>query len=62
MGPYELSENLNGISYFKFLDCIILLDVLPLSWSQNMWFLQDSAMPYFTHQVRTYLNQHFPER
>jgi hypothetical protein len=64
LGPYELPGNLNGTSYLNFLEnsFVDLLDALPLNLRQNMWFMQDGAPPHFTHQVRTYLNQHFPER
>jgi hypothetical protein len=64
IGPYILPPRLNAVNYLDFLNnqLAILLEDVPLLTRQNMWYLHDGAPAHFAREVRTWLDQNFPER
>ncbi|CAK1591656.1 unnamed protein product [Parnassius mnemosyne] len=64
IGPFELQGNLDGNSYLNFLqnDLQELLNDVPLSDLQNMWFQNDGCPAHYARPVREYLNQEYPGR
>jgi hypothetical protein len=62
--PYILAPRLNAVSYLDFLNnhLAILLEDVPLLTRQNMWYLHDGAPAHFAREVRTWLDQNFPEK
>lgn len=64
VGPVFLPARLNGELYIHFLQEILppLLEEVPLTVRQRMWFQHDGCPAYFTRIVREFLNNTFPER
>jgi hypothetical protein len=63
IGLYILPPRLNAVSYLYFLNnhLAILLEDVPLLTRQNMWYLHDGVPAHFAREVRTWLDQNFPE-
>lgn len=64
IGPAILPQSLNGANYLDHLRNVLpeLIEDLPLALRQSMWFMHDGAPPHFTLDVRTHLNQNYPNR
>lgn len=64
IGPIELQGNLDGNSYLNFLQNGLpeLLEDVPLSNLQNMWYQNDGCPAHYARPVREYLNQEYPGR
>lgn len=63
-GPYFFRENLNAARYLHFLQTVIydFLDELPLQTRRKLFFQQDGASIHSTLEVRSWLNEHLPNR
>lgn len=64
IGPNMLPNRLNSASYFHFLNDNLplpFLDQVPLATRLNCWFQHDGAPAHYGRQVRTLLNQTFPD-
>ena len=64
IGPYLLPTQLNGESYFIFLEQALseLLQDVPIAICSRMWSQDDGAPAHFSADVRIYLNATFGSR
>lgn len=64
VGPFILPPRLNGIEYLQFLNNTLdeLLEDVPLAVRRDMWFLHDGAPAHYFGEVRTWLDNNFPEK
>lgn len=64
VGPHFFEGTVNGTVYLDFLQnhLPILLEDVPLSVRNNMWFLHDGAPVHHTGPIQNYLNEKFPDR
>ena len=64
IGPYFLSDILNGENYENFLreDLKDLLEDLPLNLVRDMWFQQDGCPAHFRRSVREWLDTNYPNK
>ncbi|XP_041984653.1 uncharacterized protein LOC121737150 [Aricia agestis] len=64
IGPHFLPQNLNGVEYESFLRNVFheLMEDMPLETRQNMIFMHDGCPAHFRLAVRSWLDQHFPDR
>jgi hypothetical protein len=64
VGPYLLSDRLNGPAYCVFLQEVlpVLLEDVPLAVRRDMWFQHDWAPAHFSAQTQQHLNTLFPDR
>jgi hypothetical protein len=64
VGPHVLPRRLTGPRYRNFLenDLAQLLEEVPLTIRQRMWFLHDGAPAHFSLTAREHLNNIFPHR
>jgi len=62
IGPFFLEGHLTGGVYLRFLQEELprLLEDVPLNKRGRMYFQHDGAHPHFSHDVRNFLNYHFP--
>lgn len=58
IGPFELTQYLNGATYLNFLqnDLPTLLEDVPLDICKKMCFQQDGCLAHYSQTVRDYLN------
>ncbi|EFN89291.1 hypothetical protein EAI_00035, partial [Harpegnathos saltator] len=64
IGPYFFEETLNGQNYVRFLGEELghLLENVPFIIRQNMWFMHDGALAYFSRVARDHLNRNYSQR
>lgn len=64
IGPHFLPEHLDGEVYEIFLRNVFfqLMEDVPLQMRQNMIFMHDGCPAHFRLAVRSWLDQHFPDR
>ncbi|KAJ8948842.1 hypothetical protein NQ318_013494, partial [Aromia moschata] len=61
---FQLPPKLTGPRYLNCLQHHLneLLEDVQLTLRENMWFMQDGALPHFALPVHQYLHEHFPHR
>lgn len=64
IGPYVLPMRLNGEAYLNFLtdQLPLLLEDVDLQTRRALWFMHDGAPAHFSNNVRTFLNQTYPNK
>lgn len=64
IGPYILPQTLTGNGYYHFLTEILpdLLEDIPLSQIQGIWYQHDGCPAHTTRDVRGYLDEEYPRR
>lgn len=64
IGPVVLPHRLNGNIHLNFLQNTLplLLEDLPISTRQGLWYMHDGAPPHFSVDVREYLHEQYPNR
>ncbi|OXU19464.1 hypothetical protein TSAR_014833 [Trichomalopsis sarcophagae] len=64
IGPHFFERTINGPMYLEFLenDLPRYLENVPLKVRLHLWYQQDGAPVHYARDVRTFLNQRFPNR
>ncbi|XP_050294949.1 uncharacterized protein LOC126735091 [Anthonomus grandis grandis] len=64
IGPFLFDKSLTGVRYLGFLrnELPALLEEVPLVIRANMFLQHDGCPAHFAVQVRTFLNQRYPDR
>jgi hypothetical protein len=64
LGPYVLPDKLNGQNYTDFLRTALpdYLEVMPLAFRRQLYFMDDGAPAHFSLSARRHLNAHYPGR
>ena len=62
IGPFSLEVNVDGYSYPRLLQDDFYPEFYSLSKQFDLFFVQDSAPPYWTQPVRDWLNTTLPQR
>ena len=60
VGPFFFENTVTGESYLRMLGDEVIPQ-LNATGRQPTWFQQDGAPPHFAHQVRHWLDEHFPD-
>lgn len=64
IGPVELPSRVSGDTYLTFLQNELdgILEDVNIQTLRDMWLQHDGAPPHFARQVRSHLNERFPNR
>jgi len=62
VGPHFFEHIFSGATYLQFLHAHLLeyLENIPLNIRQKRWFQQDGAPAHFHHDVKTFLDEQYP--
>jgi hypothetical protein len=64
LGPNVLLAHLSGNDYLQFLreEFPVMLEDVPLTVRQKMWFQRDGALAHYSLHVRQFLTESYPQR